>query len=125
MNHYQLRYIELKQEYEQSDGASKSVQVLYVFKDFLEEQDTPDAKRVLVDVCETLKLYKTAYDTLLPLVTRSDKTSLKQLVKLLSLQEQGDHFALRRLKGGKKPYCMGVKYSGGIASANQTLSFPK
>lgn len=102
MNSYQLKYMELKQEYNQSDGAAQSVQALYEFKDFLEEQDTPEAKWVLVDVCETLELYKTAYDTLRPLVTRSDKKALKRLGTLQSHKDQGDRFALRRPEGGKK-----------------------
>lgn len=101
MNNYQLKYIALKKDYEQSDGAAAHVQALYEYKDFLEEQDTPEAKWVLVDVCETLELYQTAYETLRPLVTRQDKKALKRLGKLQSLQERGDRFGLRRPEGGK------------------------
>lgn len=78
------------------------MQALYEYKDFLEGQDTPEAKWVLVDVCETLELYQTAYKTLCPLVARQDKKALKHLGKLQSLQERGDSFALRRPKGGKE-----------------------
>ena len=102
MNDYQQKYIELKKEYERSDGAADSVQALYEYKDFLEEQTSQEAKRALVNVCETLGLYKTAYETLRPLVTREDKPALKHLGKLQSLQEQGDHYALPRPKGGKE-----------------------
>lgn len=102
MDDYRLKYIELKKEYEQSDGDAGSVQALYEYKDFLEEQDETEAKWVLVDVCETLELYKTAYETLRPLVTRTDKKAQKRIGKLQSLQEQGDRFALKRPKGGKE-----------------------
>ncbi len=102
MNDYQQKYIELKKQYEQSDGAADAVQALYEYKDFLKEQGTPEAQWVLVDVCETLELYKTAYETLRPLVTSEDKSALKHLGKLQSLQERGDHYALPRPKGGKE-----------------------
>lgn len=102
MNDYQTNYIKLKQAYEQSDGTADSVQALYEYKDFLEEEEAPEAKWALVDVCETLELYKTAYETLRPLVTREDKKALKRLGKLQALQGQGDHYALRRQKGGKE-----------------------
>ncbi len=102
MNEYQLKYIELKKQYDQSDGDAEHVQALYEYKDFLEEQDTPEAKWVLVDVCDTLKLYKTAYEILRSLVECADRKSLKRLGKLQSLKEQGDHFALRRPKDGKE-----------------------
>lgn len=101
MNYYEQQYIELKEEYERTDGNAASVQALYEYKDFLEEQAAPEAKWVLVDVCETLELWKTAYKTLLPLVTRDNKKAQKRLSKLQSLKEQGDKFALRRPKGGK------------------------
>ncbi len=96
MNEYQARYVELKQTFERSGGDAASVQALYEFKDLLEAQDTKEARWVLVDVCETLELYKTAYTILRPLVSREDRQSLKRLGRLQSLQEQGDRFALRR-----------------------------
>ena len=102
MNDYQQKYIELKKEYERSEGAADAVQALYEYKDFLEEQDTPEAKWTLVNVCETLELYKTAYETLRPLVTRENKPALKHLGKLQSLQVQGDRYALLRPRGGKE-----------------------
>ncbi len=38
MNEFQTKYIELKKEYERSDGNATSVQALYEYKDYLEEQ---------------------------------------------------------------------------------------
>lgn len=102
MNDYQEKYIELKKEYEESDGDDASVQALYEYKDFLEEQQASEAKWVLAAVCETLELYKTAYETLRPLVTQEDKKAQKRLGRRQSLKEQGDHFALRRPEGGKE-----------------------
>lgn len=102
MNDYQSKYMELKREYEKSDGDADSVQALYEYKDYLEEQNSPEAQWVLVDVCETLELYKTAYDTLRPLVTRTDKRAIKRLGKLQGLREWGDGYALRRPRGGKE-----------------------
>ena len=101
MNEYQARYVELKQTFERSGGDAASVQALYEFKDLLEAQDTKEARWVLVDVCETLELYKTAYTILRPLVSREDRKSLKRLGRLQSLQEQGDRFALRRPSGNQ------------------------
>lgn len=103
MNGYQQKYIELKKEYERSDGAAASVQLLYEYKDFLEKEVSQEAKWVLADVCGMLGLYKTAFDTLRPLVSRGDRQALKRLGKLQSLQEQGDQFALPRPEGGEQP----------------------
>lgn len=102
MNEYKSKYIELKKEFEQLKGDAECVQTLYEYKDFLEEQDAIEAKWVLVDVCETLELYRTAYETLRPLVTRADKKGLKRLGKLQDLQGLGDRFALPRPRGGKE-----------------------
>lgn len=102
MNDYRLKYIQLKKAFEQSDGDGESVQALYEFKDFLEEQDATEAKWVLTDLCEMLHLYKTAYETLRPLVTREDRKAQKRIGKLQSLQGQGDHYALKRPRGGKE-----------------------
>lgn len=103
MDGYQKKYIELKRAYEQSEGNADSVQALYEYKDFLEGQEEPEAKWTLVNVCETLELYRTAYETLRPLVRRGDKKALKRLSSLFCLQgKQGDRFALRRPKGCKR-----------------------
>ena len=102
MDQFLQRYIELKNAYVRSNGDAASIQALYEYKDYLEEQSTSEAKWVLVDVCETLELYRTAYETLRPLVTRENKKARKRLGKLQSFQEQGDHFALHRPKGGKE-----------------------
>ena len=76
MNEFQTKYIELKKEYERSDGNATSVQALYEYKDYLEEQTDPEALSVLVNVCETLKLYKSAYEILRPLVKQTDKNCI-------------------------------------------------
>ncbi|NCE64853.1 hypothetical protein D1159_09690 [Pseudoflavonifractor sp. 524-17] len=102
MEDYRARYIALKRDYEASEGDAASVQALYEYKDALEEQSAPEAQWVLVDVCETLELYKTAYDALRPLVTRGDKKGQKRLGRLLGLQGRGDAFALPRPRGGKE-----------------------
>lgn len=102
MNEYQIKYIQLKKRYEKSGGNAEDVQALYEYKDYLEQQEALEAKWVLVDVCETLELYKTAYEILRPLVSRSDKKALKRLGKLQSFQKQGDIFALHRPRGGNE-----------------------
>lgn len=102
LNEFHQKYIALKKRFDESDGCSESVQALYEYKDYLEEQPGTDAKRVLVDVCETLALYQTAYKVLRMIVTRSDKRDLKKLGHLQGLQNMGDSFALRRPKGGKE-----------------------
>ncbi len=102
MNEYQIRYAELKKRYERSEGDADSVQALYEYKDFLEEQDRADAKWVLADVCETLELYRSAYETLRPLVRRTDKKALKRLGRLQGLLGSGDRFGLRRPQEGGK-----------------------
>lgn len=66
----------------------------------MEDEDAPEARWVLVDVCETLELYRSAYKTLRPLVTHKDKAALKRLQKLQEKQEQGDKFALYLPNGG-------------------------
>lgn len=102
MDDYQRKYIQLKKEFQQSEGDAECIQALYEYKDFLEGQNLTEAKWVLVDVCETLELYKTAYETLYPLVTRTDKKALKRLGKLQDLRGRGDRFALYRPRGGKE-----------------------
>ena len=101
MNKYQLRYLELKKAFEQSENNMESVAALYEFKDFLEEQDTPEARWTLVDVCETLGLYRSAYETLRPLVVRTDKKAQRRLAKLKDMEWSGDRFALHRPEGGR------------------------
>ncbi len=104
MNDYQKQCVQLKEEYRQTEGSAASVQALYEYKDLLERRIEEEAKWALVDVCEALELYETAYQTLRPLVRREDKRALKRLGKLQGLRERGDRFALRRPEqGGQKP----------------------
>jgi hypothetical protein len=103
MNKYQKKYVELKKSYQQTEGAAASVQALYEYKDWLEKQEEEEARQTLVDVCEALELYATAYQTLRPLVRQGDKKALKRLGKLQELgEENGDQFALRRPNQGAK-----------------------
>lgn len=97
MDQFQQRYIELKNAYVRSDGDAASVQALYEYKYYLEEQSTLEAKwgLLVIDVCETLELYRTAYETLQPLVMRGDKKAQKRLGRLQGFQEQ----TIRSCKG--------------------------
>ncbi len=99
MNEYRQKYISLKKEFEQTGQSADSVQALYEYRDFLEEQNTPEAAWVLADVCETLELYGSAFEALRPLVTRTAKKALRRLAKLASFQGTGDRYALRRPHG--------------------------
>ena len=91
MKEYQQKFRDLKQAFEQTGGDAASVQALYEYKGFLEGQDTPEARWVLVEVCEQLRLYQTAYQLLCSLITGEDE----RLARLKELQEQGDRFALQ------------------------------
>lgn len=102
MNEYLKKYIELKKQYEASEGDADSVQALYEYADFLEEQQDEEAKWVLVDVYEQLELYRSAYDLLRSLVTKENRKAAKRLGKLQGYLWQGDKYALFRPKGGKK-----------------------
>ena len=102
MNEFQEQLVELQKQYADRKDA-ESIQALYEFKDLLEEQSSVQAKRVLVDVCKTLKLYQTAYEVLRPLIIKTDKKGIRQLGNLQALaKEQGDYFALRPIGGKAK-----------------------
>lgn len=96
MNEYQTKYIELLKAFKASGGAAESVLILYEYKDYLEEQSANEAKRTLAEVCETLKLYKTAYEIFRPLVKKTDKKDVRKVTYLQKMaEEQGNKFALR------------------------------
>ena len=102
MNEFQEQLVGLQKQYADRKDA-ESIQALYEFKDLLEEQSSVQAKRVLVDVCKTLKLYQTAYEVLRPLIIKTDKKGIRQLGNLQVLaKEQGDYFALRPIGGNAK-----------------------
>ena len=79
MSEYQKRYIELKKEFEQTDGAPESICALYAFKEELEQTEDMEAKNILVYVYDLLDFKKDAYELLLKIGDRSDKKVLKRL----------------------------------------------
>ena len=82
MNEYRQKYISLKKEFEQTGQSADSVQALYEYRDFLEEQNTPEAAWVLADVCETLELYGSAFEALRPLVTQKGPAATGEACQL-------------------------------------------
>lgn len=100
-NEYQEKYIALKKQYE-AEESSENVQAFYEFKDFLEEQSKPEAKRILTEVCEFLELYQSAYIVFQEIADTTDKKDMKKLGYLKGLQNIGDGYAMRRLRGGKE-----------------------
>lgn len=96
---YQQKFLALKKKYLLCEDSAESVQALYELKDCLEEDNSPQSKLVLAEVYQILKLYRSAYETLRPLVTKEDKKAQKLLLRLQSLSEYGNRFALRRPKG--------------------------
>lgn len=100
-NNYQEKYTALKKQYE-AEESSENVQAFYEFKDFLEEQPEVEAKRILTEVCEFLELYGSAYTVFQEVADTKDKKDMKKLGYLKSLQNIGDGYAMRRLRGGKE-----------------------
>ena len=92
-NEYQEKYIALKKQYEMEES-SENVQAFYEFKDFLEEQSEPEAKRVLAEVCEFLELYQTAYIVFQEIADTTDRKDMKKLGYLKSLQNIGDGYGV-------------------------------
>ena len=58
MDTFRQRYIELKQQFNEQDGASDVVRALYLFKEELEADHSEAALIVLYDVLEILRLKK-------------------------------------------------------------------
>ena len=77
MNKFQEKYITLSKEYYKNNGNASSIEVLYQFKEELENCDDICAKYVLVDVYHLLSMRKSAYDLLLKIHDKSDKKQLK------------------------------------------------
>jgi len=98
---YQEKYIALKKQYG-AEESGENVQAFYEFKDFLEEQPEPEAKRTLAQVCEFLELYRSAYTVFQEIADKEDKKDMKKLGYLKSLQNVGDSYAMRRPRGGKE-----------------------
>lgn len=101
MSEYQKRYIELKKEFEQTDGAPESICALYAFKEELEQTEDMEAKNILVYVYDLLDFKKDAYELLLKIGDRSDKKVLKRLGAMKDYAENwGNHYAIPKPKTG-------------------------
>ncbi|WP_425117356.1 CbrC family protein [Anaeromassilibacillus sp. SJQ-1] len=99
MNEYLKRYIELKKQFQETEGNSNSVRALYDFKEKLEQNEDKQAKEVLVDVYDLLDFKKDAYELLCQIGDRSDKKALKRLGTLKDYAENlGNHYALPKPK---------------------------
>ena len=97
MNEYLKRYIELKKQFQETEGNSNSVRALYDFKEKLEQNEDKQAKEVLVDVYDLLDFKKDAYELLCQIGDRSDKKTLKRLGTLKDYAENwGNHSGYRR-----------------------------
>ena len=97
MDTFRLRYIELKRQFEEQDGASDVVRALYLFKEELEADHSEAALIVLYDVLEILRLKKDAYELLLSIANKQDRKMLKRLAVLKEEADKvGNYYALPR-----------------------------
>ena len=87
MNEYQKMYIELKKQFENSDGSPESVTGLYELKEQLEESDEKQAKEVLVNVYDLLDYKRDAYELLKSICDPSDIKAKKRLGKMKGYSE--------------------------------------
>ena len=99
MNEFLKKYIELKKQFEQTNGNPDSVRALYVFKEELEQTEDIQAKEVLVDVYDLLYFKKNAYDLLSQIGNRTDKKILKKLGTLKDYAKNWEnHYAIPKPK---------------------------
>ena len=97
MDTFRQRYIELKQQFDEQDGASDVVRALYLFKEELEADHSEAALIVLYDVLEILRLKKDAYELLLSIANKQDRKMLKRLAVLKEEADKvGNYYALPR-----------------------------
>lgn len=97
MDTFRQRYIELKQQFAEQDGASDVVRALYLFKEELEADHSEAALIVLYDVLEILRLKKDAYELLLSIANKQDRKMLKRLAVLKEEADKiGNYYALPR-----------------------------
>ncbi|MCK0515058.1 CbrC family protein [Anaerobiospirillum sp. NML120448] len=97
MDTFRQRYIELKRQFEEQDGASDVVRALYLFKEELEADHSEAALIVLYDVLEILRLKKDAYELLLSIANKQDRKILKRLAVLKEEADKvGNYYALPR-----------------------------
>lgn len=87
MNEYQKMYIELKKQFENSDGSPQSVTGLYELKEQLEKSDEKQAKEVLVNVYDLLDYKRDAYELLKSICDPSDIKAKKRLGKMKEYSE--------------------------------------
>lgn len=99
MTEYQKTYIELKKQFEQTDGAPESIRALYSFKEKLEQTEDKKAKEILVDVYNLLDFKKDAYELLSQIGDRSDRNILKRLGAMKDYAKSWDnHYAIPKPK---------------------------
>ena len=99
MTEYQQKYIQLKNQYDKTNGGCESIVALYGFKEELEKIDSVEAKTVLVYVYDLLDLKQSAYNLLVEIGDTSDKKTAKRLAQLKkSADTMGDRFALPKPK---------------------------
>lgn len=99
MTEYQQKYIQLKNQYDKTNGGCESVVTLYGFKEELEKIGSVEAKTVLVYVYDLLDLKQSAYNLLVEIGDTSDKKTAKRLAQLKkSADTMGDRFALPKPK---------------------------
>ena len=99
MTEYQKTYIDLKKQFEKTEGGPDSIRALYTFKEELEQSEDRRAKEALVDVYDLLDFKKDAYDLLSQIGDRSDRRTLKRLGALKDYAENwGNHYAVPRPK---------------------------
>jgi len=100
---YLKTYIELKKQYEQTNGTPEIVRALYDFKEKLEQTEDPQAREVLVNVYDLLDFKKDAYDLLCQIGDRSDQKVLKRLGTMKDYAEKwGNHYALPKPKTARE-----------------------
>lgn len=99
MNEYLKKYIELKKQFEQTQGGPESVRALYAFKEELEQSEDKQAKEVLVNVYNLLDFKKSAYELLVKIGDHSDPKIFKRLASMKDYAESwGDHYAIPKPK---------------------------
>ena len=97
MNEYLKEFISLKENYKLQDGNKSSVLALYQFADRLAVTDEKEAKEVLVDVYQLLRMMESAYLLFSTIVNKADRKQIKKLATLQELSKsKADNYALPR-----------------------------
>ncbi len=99
MNKYQKEYIELKKQYEESDGNPDNIIALYALKEQLEQTEDRQAKEVLVYVYDFLNYKKSAFEMFSIIGDFSDIKVKKRLAKMKTYADNwGNSFAIPKPK---------------------------